>query len=48
MSLELDIAADVTERLSHAGIQYMLTGSMAMNAYAQPRMTRDVDDKIEG
>src|SRR5215207_8082238 len=25
----------------------MLTGSMAMNAYAQPRMTRDVDVVIE-
>jgi hypothetical protein len=25
------------------GIAYMLTGSMAMNYYAQPRMTRDID-----
>jgi hypothetical protein len=25
------------------GIPYMLTGSMAMSYYAQPRMTRDID-----
>jgi len=40
---ELDIVRDVSERLERAGIEYMLTGSMAMNYYAQPRMTRDVD-----
>ncbi len=43
MSLELEIVRDVSERLTRAGIPFMLTGSMAMNAYAQPRMTRDVD-----
>lgn len=43
MSIELDIVRDVSERLERAGIAYMLTGSMAMNAYAEPRMTRDVD-----
>ena len=26
-----------------AGIQYMLTGSFALDYYAQPRMTRDMD-----
>jgi hypothetical protein len=40
---ELDIVRDVSARLDQAGIAYMLTGSMAMNYYAQPRMTRDVD-----
>jgi hypothetical protein len=40
---ELDIMRDVTRRLESAGIAYMLTGSMAMNYYAHPRMTRDID-----
>ncbi len=47
MSTELEIVRDVSERLTRAGIPFMLTGSMAMNAYAQPRMTRDVDVVIE-
>lgn len=47
MSVELDIVRDVSERLGRAGVPFMLTGSMAMNAYAQPRMTRDVDVVIE-
>ncbi len=40
---ELDILRDVSQRLSGAGIAFMLTGSVAMNYYAQPRMTRDID-----
>jgi hypothetical protein len=40
---ELDILRDITNRLNAAGIAFMLTGSVAMNHYAQPRMTRDVD-----
>ncbi|HKI68421.1 MAG TPA: hypothetical protein VKA67_02445 [Verrucomicrobiae bacterium] len=43
MQNELDIVRDVSQRLDAAGIGYMLTGSMAMNYYAQPRMTRDID-----
>lgn len=43
MQTELDIVRDVSTRLDGAGIAYMLTGSMAMNYYAQPRMTRDID-----
>lgn len=43
MENELDIVRDVSARLDSAGIAYMLTGSMAMNYYAQPRMTRDID-----
>lgn len=40
---ELDVLRDVSHRLESAGIAFMLTGSMAMNYYAQPRMTRDID-----
>jgi hypothetical protein len=40
---EIDIVRDVSRRFEQAGIPYMLTGSMAMNYYAQPRMTRDID-----
>jgi len=43
MESEIDIVRDVSARLDRAGIDYMLTGSMAMNYYAQPRMTRDID-----
>jgi len=43
MQNELDIVRDVSAKLDAANIGYMLTGSMAMNYYAQPRMTRDVD-----
>ena len=34
---ELDIVRDVSARLERGGIEYMLTGSMAMNYYAQRR-----------
>jgi hypothetical protein len=40
---ELDVLRDVSGRLETAGIAFMLTGSMAMSYYAQPRMTRDID-----
>ena len=40
---ELDVLRDVSRRLEGAGIAFMLTGSVAMNYYAQPRMTRDID-----
>jgi hypothetical protein len=43
MQTEIDIVRDVSTRLDGAGFAYMLTGSMAMNYYAQPRMTRDID-----
>ena len=43
MLSELDVLKEVTGRLETAGIAYMLTGSMAMNYYAEPRMTRDID-----
>src|SRR6266536_4029245 len=39
---EIDIGRDISRRFEQAGVAYMLTGSMAMNYYAQPRMTRDI------
>ncbi len=44
---ELDVLRDVSQRLTAGGVAFMLTGSMAMNYYAQPRMTRDIDLVIE-
>jgi hypothetical protein len=43
VATEIDIVRDVSRKLDQGGIGYMLTGSMAMNYYAQPRMTRDID-----
>ena len=43
MKTELDLLRDVSQRLESSGVAFMLTGSMAMNFYAQPRMTRDID-----
>jgi 3-phosphoglycerate kinase len=43
MHEELEVLEDVVRRLDTAGIPYMLSGSVAMNVYAQPRMTRDID-----
>ena len=47
MPKEIDVLRDVSKRLTFAGIKYMLTGSFAMNYYAEPRMTRDIDIVIE-
>lgn len=43
MTEELHILRDITGRLESAGIDYMLTGSLALACHAQPRMTRDID-----
>lgn len=43
MTEELQLLRDVVSRLEGAGIASMLTGSVALNCYAQPRMTRDID-----
>lgn len=40
---ELDVLKDVSEKLIRGNIPFMLTGSIAMNYYAKPRMTRDID-----
>lgn len=47
MLTELDILKDVTSKFEKLGIQYMLTGSLAMSYYVQPRMTRDIDLVVE-
>ncbi len=47
MSEELEVLKLVTQRLSGIGIPYMVTGSMAANFYAVPRMTRDIDLVVE-
>ena len=47
MSDELDVLQSVTAQLEGVGIPYMVTGSMAANFYAVPRMTRDIDLVIE-
>lgn len=43
MNEQLEFVKLVTSRLESAGLPYMLTGSVAMAAYAVPRMTRDID-----
>ncbi|MGH9338543.1 MAG: nucleotidyl transferase AbiEii/AbiGii toxin family protein [Acidobacteriota bacterium] len=43
MSEQFEVLQTVTARLDQAEIPYMISGSMAMNYYAQPRMTRDID-----
>jgi hypothetical protein len=40
VSDELEVLQSVTARLEGANIPYMVTGSMAANFYAVPRMTR--------
>lgn len=47
MLSELDVLRDVSLKLDGAGLAYMITGSMAMNYYATPRMTRDIDIVVE-
>jgi len=43
MLTEIDVLRDISERLDGLSLPFMLTGSMAMNYYAVPRMTRDID-----
>lgn len=47
MNSELEVLQDAVGRLERAGIAYMLTGSIALSYYAQPRMTRDIDLIVE-
>jgi hypothetical protein len=47
VSEEIEVLRIVVERLEAAGIDYMLTGSVAMAWYAQPRQTRDIDIVVE-
>lgn len=41
--LEANLISIFTEPLNRAGIQYMVTGSVASILYGQPRMTHDID-----
>jgi hypothetical protein len=43
VSDQIEVLKLVTGRLDAAGIGYMVTGSLALSHYAQPRMTRDID-----
>ena len=43
MKNEIDVLRDVAGKFESVGLGYMLTGSLAMNYYTQPRMTRDID-----
>jgi len=47
MNSELEVLSDVVTRLEGAGIAYMLTGSVALSVYAEPRMTRDIDIVVQ-
>ena len=47
MSEQLDVLKLIVSRLDAARVPYMISGSTAMNYYAQPRMTRDIDIVIE-
>ena len=47
VSEEVEVLKMVTGRLDAVGIPYMVTGSMALNYYAVPRMTRDIDVVVE-
>lgn len=48
MREELEVLKLVTHRLEAAQLPYMVTGSVALGLYAQPRMTRDIDDLVVG
>jgi hypothetical protein len=47
MAAELEVLRDAVVRLERAGVFYMLTGSIVLSYYAQPRMTRDIDIVVE-
>ena len=47
MNEELKVLEMITQKLEQARIPYMITGSIAMNYYATPRMTRDLDLIVE-
>src|SRR5258708_6619484 len=47
MNEQIELIKLVAGRLEKAGIPYMLTGSSALDFYATPRMTRDIDLVVE-
>lgn len=46
-SEEIEVLRLVSGRLDEAGLGYMISGSVAMSYYAEPRMTRDIDIVVE-
>ena len=44
---EQELLLDCLRRLNATGVQYMLTGSMASNAWGIPRTTHDLDFVIQ-
>lgn len=44
---EQELLQDCLKRLNGAGIHYMLTGSMASNAWGIPRTTHDIDFVVQ-
>ncbi|MBD3337239.1 MAG: hypothetical protein GF355_17135 [Candidatus Eisenbacteria bacterium] len=47
MNEQLEFLKIIATRLARANIPYMLTGSLAMAVYAEPRMTRGIDIVVE-
>lgn len=47
MNDEIEVLKIITRRLDQIKISYMITGSIAVNFYSVPRMTRDIDIVIE-
>lgn len=47
MDEQIRFAVLIASRLQSAQIPFMLTGSMALAVYAEPRMTRDIDLVVE-
>lgn len=47
MDDQLEFIKLIASRLDSVGIDYMMTGSMAMAIYSIPRMTRDIDLVVE-
>ncbi len=42
-----DTLRDFVEKMNELGVEYMVTGSFAMSAYGEIRMTRDIDIVIQ-
>jgi hypothetical protein len=47
MDEQLEFLKTIARRLDEIPIPYMVSGSVAMNVYAQPRMTRDIDIVVD-
>ncbi len=44
---EFKVLKNVVNKLNKNKIPYMISGSVAMNYYSQPRMTRNIDIVVE-